>query len=244
MCPKEKRVRVERGLYKAGKHFYACATPPGERTAVWRSLGPVGLMEARRLRDRFAAEVQAPAAPLLRSRITFAELAGRWLAEQRERVAADDLAVTTYESYEYSLRCHVLPVFADRQVRSITPDQLVTWIRTVKAKGLAQHTVHNHWAAANLVLRFAVRHGALAGNPGDRLTSSERPTAGSGSRRALDTDEISRLLAAAPDRYRVSRCSVACASASYSVWCGTTSTSTTRSSACATRWTAAASAAD
>jgi integrase len=119
-------------------------------------------------------------------------------------VAAGDLAPRTLEGYEYSLRCHVLPAFAGRRVRSITPDQLVAWIRRLRAQGYAQHTVHNHWGAANLVLGYAVRHGALAANPGDRLTSCERPKAGSGSRRALDSVEIERLLAAAPERYRVS----------------------------------------
>jgi len=46
-----KRVRIERGLYRDGAIYYACATPPGSRSAVWRSLGTVGKMEARRLRD-------------------------------------------------------------------------------------------------------------------------------------------------------------------------------------------------
>jgi len=41
-----KRVRIERGLYRDGAIFYACATPQGSRSAVWRSLGPIGKMEA------------------------------------------------------------------------------------------------------------------------------------------------------------------------------------------------------
>jgi len=61
----EKKIRVERGLYRAGETYYACATPPGARTALWRSLGRVGLMEARRRRDRFAAEVLPGARPTL-----------------------------------------------------------------------------------------------------------------------------------------------------------------------------------
>ncbi len=31
-----KRVRIERGLYKTGDLFYACATPPGSRSAMWK----------------------------------------------------------------------------------------------------------------------------------------------------------------------------------------------------------------
>ena len=44
------RIRVERGLYRDGSTFYACATPAGSRTARWKSLGEVGVMQARRLR--------------------------------------------------------------------------------------------------------------------------------------------------------------------------------------------------
>ena len=42
---------VERGLYKQGDVLYACVTPPGSRTATWKSLGAAGIMEARRRRD-------------------------------------------------------------------------------------------------------------------------------------------------------------------------------------------------
>lgn len=70
-----KRVRIERGLYKAGDVFYACATPPGSRTALWKSLGAVGIMEARRRRERFAAEVQVMIPALPRLRATLAEVA-------------------------------------------------------------------------------------------------------------------------------------------------------------------------
>jgi hypothetical protein len=79
----EKRVRVERGLYRAGNYYCACATPPGSRTAIWKALGSVNLTQARRLRDKFCAEIQgAPAPPVSRARVTFAELAAEWLAEQ------------------------------------------------------------------------------------------------------------------------------------------------------------------
>jgi hypothetical protein len=43
------RIRVERGLYRDGSTFYACATPAGSRTARWKSLGDVGVMQALRL---------------------------------------------------------------------------------------------------------------------------------------------------------------------------------------------------
>lgn len=50
-CRKEDRVRIERGLYRSGSVYFACATPMGTRKVARKKLGPVGLMEARRLRD-------------------------------------------------------------------------------------------------------------------------------------------------------------------------------------------------
>jgi hypothetical protein len=123
-----KRTRVERGLYKAGSHYYACATPPGSRNAAWKALGDVNLMEARRLRDKFCAEVQGLRPPALTNpRRTFGELAAEWLAEQKVRVDLGELSPRTYEGYELALRRHVLPVFGSRPVSrwNRTPSSMI-----------------------------------------------------------------------------------------------------------------------
>ena len=200
----DKRVRVERGLYKTGSHYYACATAPGSRSATWRALGRVNLMEARRLRDKFCAEVQgAPNPPPRRSSVAFGELAAEWLANQCVRCDAGEMSPRTYEGYELALRRHVLPAFASWQARAIGPDDLVTWIRRLRAAGYAPHSIHNYWGPLHLVLAHAVRLGVIASNPADRLKSTERPKPGSGRRRFLDRQEVELLLRAAPDRYRV-----------------------------------------
>jgi hypothetical protein len=183
----EKRIRVERGLYRAGKHYYACATPPGARSAVWRGLGAVGVIEARRLRDRFSAEVQGGATePARRSRATFGELATEWPAEQQSRLEAGEMSSRTYEGYELAPRRHVLPAFAGWQARGIGPDDLVAWISRMRKAGYAPHSVHNYWGALHLVLAYAVRIGVIASSPADRLRSTERPKPGAGRRRFLD----------------------------------------------------------
>ncbi len=58
MPRKEKRVRVERGLYRFGREYWACATRPGEERAQWFKIGPVGVQEARRRRDEFAFKLK------------------------------------------------------------------------------------------------------------------------------------------------------------------------------------------
>jgi integrase len=165
-------------------------------------------MEARRLRARFAAEIQIAPPALLELRSTMAEVAADWIGEQRARVGVGELSMRTYEIYEVGLRLHVLPKLGKRPVRSISPDDLVSWIRGMRAAGFAPHTVHNYWAALHLVLRHAVRRGVIGGNPADRLTSAERPKLGASRRRFLSREELERLLAVAPERYRVS---IACA---------------------------------
>ena len=202
MSDTKQQVRVERGLYRTGDTYYACATPPGSRSASWRSLGTFGLMEARRLRDRFAAEVQTTPTTATNIRTTFADLAEEWLAEQSTRTQVGELSPRTLEIYELGLRRHVVPVFGTRQVRAITPDHLVAWVRGLRSAGYAPDSVVNFWRPLNLVLGHAVRHGVIAASPAGRLTSAERPGPGPSRQRFLSRAEMERLLAAAPSRYR------------------------------------------
>ena len=219
---KHKRVRVERGLYKQGDVFYACVTAPGSRTATWKSLGALGIMEARRRRDTFAAEVQNTVPVLHRTRATLDEVAAEWLREQQLRLDVGEMSVRTFEIYEVGLRRHVLPALGRRQVRSITADESVRWIRQMRAR-YAPHTVHNYWGALHLVLGYAARRGLIAGNPAERLTSSERPKPGTSRRRFLSRDEMCGCSRAfrtdITPRSRV-RCSPACGSLSCSAWYG------------------------
>lgn len=100
---------------------------------MWTTLGPVGLMEARRLRDEFAAQThRAPAATRSR-RVTYGEVAGEWLSDHEARVAAGDLARSTLAGYRDELERHVLPMFGNRQIAAVTPDDLVRWHRACSA---------------------------------------------------------------------------------------------------------------
>ena len=141
------------------------------------SLGAVGIMEARRRRQRFAVDLQATAPATLGARATLADVAAEWLREQRVRLEVGETSVRTFEIYEVGLRRHVLPALGSRQVRAITPDELVVWIRRMRTR-YSPHTVHDYWGALHLVLGFAVGRGLIAGNPAASLTSSERPKPG------------------------------------------------------------------
>lgn len=203
MPRKENRVRIERGLYRSGNVYFACATPLASRKVVWKKLGAVGLMEARRLRDEFAAETRrAPAAPRSR-RVTYGKVVAEWLSDQEARVAAGDLARSALGGYRDELERHILPVFGGRQVASITPDDLVRWHRDMQRRGLSAWSIKHAWAPLRLVLPYAVRHYGLPGNPADALLPQERPKPGEDRKRFLNRKEIGSLLDAAVDPYRL-----------------------------------------
>ena len=122
MPRKHPRTRVERGLYREGQVFWACATPIGSRQVVWGRLGSIGLMEARRRRDEFVVRTRAePAASTSARATTFAEMAARRLEVQEQRVAAGELRPRTLEIYEQGSRLPVLPELGRRPIRPSRP---------------------------------------------------------------------------------------------------------------------------
>ena len=203
MPPRVKKIRVERGLYRAGNTYYACATPAGQRQACWKTLGDIGLMEARRRRDEFAVEIRRQPIALGRRSLKLTEVAREWLLDQQHRVDVDELAQRTYDGYEAGLRLHCLPTLGKRLVGSISPDDLVAWHRQQLAAGYARDSIHAWWTPLRLVLAHAVRRGLTSTNPADQLMSHEKPKAGQARKRFLSREEMFQLLAACAPRYRL-----------------------------------------
>lgn len=199
----EKRERVERGLYRQGTTYLACATPLGSRQARWKSLGEIGVMEARRLRDEWIAQIRRGDLPTLRAgRVTFGDVAHEWLGNVERLVELDELAPRTRDGYREGLEQHVLPDFESRLVASITADDLVRWHTRQRLLGVSAWTIRKRWMPFRLALQHAARHGLIPTNPADLLTRRERPKPGPSSVRFLSRDEVGRLLAHAPMRYR------------------------------------------
>ena len=203
MPPRAKKIRVERGLYRAGNTYYACATPAGQRQACWKTLGDIGLMEARRRRDEFAVEIRRQPIALARRSLKLTEVAREWLLDQQHRVDVDELTQRTYDGYEAGLRLHCLPTLGKRLVGSITPDDLVAWHRQQLAAGYARDSIHAWWTPLRLVLAHAVRRGLISTNPADQLMGHEKPKAGQARKRFLSREEMRQLLAACAPRYRL-----------------------------------------
>jgi integrase len=197
MPRQHKRVRVERGLYKIGRDYWACATRPGETRAEWLKIGAVGVQEARRQRDAFAFKLKhGQAAPTAR-RLTVRQLAAEWLADLEALVAAGKLRPRTLESYRNGINNHVLPTLGSRLVGSITPDDLVKWHQGQRRSGVAAWTIHARWVPLRALLGYAARNGKIAANPADLLTRRERPKTGRPRDRFLGPTEIEALVRSA-----------------------------------------------
>ena len=99
--------------------------------------------------------------------MTYGETVQEWLTDQGARVAAGDLASSTLEGYHDGLKRHILPVFGDRQILSITPDDLVRWHRDMQRRGLPAWskvgTSPNDRNVANRGLKVACREAGLEG---------------------------------------------------------------------------------
>lgn len=155
-------------------------------SAAWRSLGPVGKMEARRLREEFIAQVrngEAQASARVGRRATFTDVASDWLAAQRALVDVGELAPRTLDGYEISVRRHLVPWVGSRPIRGITANDLVAWHADQRRSGAVAWSIKGRWNELRGVLGHAVRHGLLARNllarnPADALTSRERPKPG------------------------------------------------------------------
>jgi integrase len=197
MPRKHKRVRVERGLYKAGREYWACATRPGETRAEWLKIGAAGVQEARRRRDAFAFKLKHGEIAPTGRRLTLRQLAAEWLADLEKLVAAGKLRPRTLESYRNGIVHHVLPTLGSRIVASITPDDLVKWHEAQRRSGAAAWTIRARWVPLRGLFAYAARNGKIVGNPADLLTRREKPKNGRAKDRFLTSAEIEALIRSA-----------------------------------------------
>jgi Phage integrase central domain len=138
----------------------------------------------------------------LSPRLTFAEVAGRWLAEFEAKVAADERRERTLDLYRSQLFRHLLPRLGRRRLALITADDVVAVTRELQASGLSPWTIKRILGALSCVFTFALRRGYISAHPFDRLERDERPHPLPSDQRVLTQTELARLFAACPRRYR------------------------------------------
>jgi integrase len=148
-------------------------------------------------------------------KLTFSEAADNWLASVR-RVRRG----TTVDTYEASLRTHLLPAWGKLRLDHIDVDKVATLIERMGTaeyrstinrnlgkgaveSGYSPLTVRRTLVAAARVFDFARRRMNWAGgNPVRDLDNSERPAHEGRERRILSHDELRAVLDAADAAYR------------------------------------------
>jgi integrase len=194
------RVRVDRGIYRQPNGKYAvCVRVDGR--ARFRTLEAATLVEALRQRQLLQSAARVGELPLS-PRLTFAEVAGRWLAEFEVKVAAGERRERTLDLYRSQLHRHLLPRLGRRRLALITADDVVAVMRQLQADGLSPWTVKRILGALSCVFTFALRRGYVATHPFHRLERDERPQPLRSDQRVLTRTELARLFAACPPRYR------------------------------------------
>jgi integrase len=195
-----RRVRVERGIYRerSGK-YTVCFMLDGK--PAFRTVG-YDLCAARRERTAFMEAARwgaVAAAPEMR----FGLIAGWWLERYQRRVAAGERRERTLDDHRYQLEHHLLPVFGERLLREITPQEVCSLIDDLREARRSEHTIASALGTLQSVMRFAVRNGWVPDSPVDKLEHDERPHPTPRTQRVLGRNEIARLLEACLPAYRV-----------------------------------------
>jgi integrase len=195
-----RRRRVARGIYQQPNGKYAVCVRVGGR-ARFRTLEASTLVEARVQRELLQRAGRLGDLPLS-PRLTFAEVAGRWLAEFEAKVAAGERRERTLDLYRSQLFRHLLPRLDRRRLALMTADDVVLVTRELQADGLSPWTIKRILGALSCVFTFALRRGYISAHPFDRLERDERPHPLPSEQRVLTQTELARLFAACPRRYR------------------------------------------
>jgi len=194
-----RRVRVERGIYQQPNGKYAvCVRVDGR--ARFRTVETATLAEALTQRDALQNACRLDGLPLS-PRLTFAEVADRWLTEFESKVAAGERRDRTLDLYRSQLHRHLLPRLGRRRLALVTADDVVAVARELQAEGLSPWTVKRILGSLSCVFTFALRRGYVATHPFHRLRD-ERPRPLRSDQRVLTQTQLARLFAACPHRYQ------------------------------------------
>jgi len=118
----DRRRRVARGIDQQPNGKYAVCVRVDGRARL-RTLEAATLVEALRQREllqRAGRLCNLPLSP----RLTFAEVAGRWLAEFETKVTAGERRERTLDLYRSQLRRHLLARLGRRRLVLITTDDV------------------------------------------------------------------------------------------------------------------------
>ena len=123
------------------------------------------------------------------------------LAAAGERARVENIQRRTYRplyGYESLLRVHLLPRFGDTPLHAIDYLDVEAFIADLSASGLSPSRTRQAHQLLSMILKAAVRSRRLGLNPAEGVAL---PRANTRRMKFLDSDEVTRLADAVPDRY-------------------------------------------
>lgn len=134
------------------------------------------------------------------TKVTFGDYAKRW--QQRKETTAHGRKVSrprTIKRRNEILRLHLLPVFSEQTLASITTGQINDQINTWQKTGLKPRTIRNHIYVLRPILELAVSEQLITRNPVDGV---ELPEPDVVKRSALSPKQIQSLISEIPENFR------------------------------------------
>jgi integrase len=187
------------GIYRRGSRYVVDFRDASGRQ---RRRSAATLAEARLLKSALVADVaRGEFRPASRARL--GEYARDWLRTYEGRTARG-IRPETVEEYGRDLELHVLPVLGARRLSEIEQRDLKLLSRDLADKGLSAATVRVVMAPLRALFATAVEEGLLRTNPaaGLRLGAGVRADPAV-KRRALDEEQLGRLIEETPERWRL-----------------------------------------
>ena len=153
----EKRADYWRGRFKLSPGKYGTVVDANGETVRFRMR-----RDAEQAANDAEAKVRNGGRPRRPSaRITFGDYVNDWFARQ-------DLAVSTMDSYRFTIESHLLPAFQDQEVAAISTADVVQWEKRERAREYADASVRQWRTTLHLILADAVDEGIRESNPAAR----------------------------------------------------------------------------
>ncbi|MGE0028005.1 MAG: tyrosine-type recombinase/integrase [Thermoleophilia bacterium] len=187
------------GIYRRGSRYVVVFRDPSGRQ---RRRSAATFAEARLLRSSLLADV-ARGEFRESSRARLEDYARDWVRTYQGRTSRGIRAETIHE-YERDLELHILPVLGRRRLSEIEQRELKALARDLAGKGLSPATVRIVMAPLRALFATAVEEGLLRTNPAAGLRLGGGRTADpTAKRRALDEDQLQKLISKTPERWRL-----------------------------------------
>lgn len=183
------------GIYKRGERY----------VVVWRHRGKQHksfhrtLAEAREAKGQRQAGDSKPA-----TRATLEDYARAWIDGYQGRTSRG-FTEQARGDYRRSLEVYVFPFFAGWRMADVEPPDARRFVRSLEEKGLAPASVKKNLRPLSAMFATAMEDGELRANPfaGLRVNGRRGESEEEAEAKALTADQLARLLAAAPERWRL-----------------------------------------